>query len=64
VNSEKKLLEQTFVNLIINAIHAVRETGEDTGHTKVKINSDIEIGFKDDGVGIPFEVHAEIFDLF
>jgi two-component system NtrC family sensor kinase len=67
VNSDKRLLEQVFVNLITNAIHAVRETGEDTGHveiTTVRANSDVEISFKDDGVGIPADVQAKIFDLF
>jgi PAS domain S-box-containing protein len=67
VNSDKKLLEQVFVNLITNAIHAVRETGEDTGHveiTPVETNSDIEISFKDDGVGIPAEEQTKIFGLF
>jgi two-component system NtrC family sensor kinase len=67
VNSDKKLLEQVCVNLITNAIYAVRETGEDTGHieiTTVETNSDIEISFKDDGVGIPAEEQTKIFGLF
>jgi len=67
VNSDKRLLEQVFVNFITNAIHAVLERGEDTGHihiTTVKNNSDVEIRFQDDGVGIPTEVQSKIFDLF
>jgi len=68
VSSDRKLLEQVFVNLITNAIHAIQETGEDTGHieiTTLKTNSDMmEITFKDDGAGIPAEEQAKIFDLF
>jgi PAS domain S-box-containing protein len=67
VNSDKKLLEQVFVNFVTNAIHAIQETGEDTGHieiTTLKTNSDIEIRFRDDGVGISAEEQAKIFDLF
>jgi PAS domain S-box-containing protein len=67
VNSDKKLLEQVFVNLITNAIHAIQATGKDAGHieiTTLKTNSDMEIRFKDDGVGIPAEEQAKIFTLF
>ncbi len=67
VNSDRRLLEQVFVNFITNAIHAVQERGEDTGHiqiTAVKTNSDIEIRFQDDGVGIPADMQTKIFDLF
>jgi len=67
VNSDQKQLEQVFVNFITNAIHAIKEKGGDTGHieiTIVKTNSDIEITFKDDGVGIPVEEQRKIFALF
>ena len=67
VNSDKKLLEQVFVNFITNAVHAVRERTEDTGLIEITVlrnDSDVEIGFKDDGVGIPTEVQSKIFDLF
>jgi len=67
VNSDQKQLEQVFVNLITNAIHAIKEKGGDTGHieiTAVKTNSDVEIRFKDDGAGIPVEEQRKIFGLF
>jgi PAS domain S-box-containing protein len=67
VNSDKRLLEHVFVNFITNAIHAVQERTEDAGHieiTAVRTKSDVEISFKDDGIGIPVEVQARMFDLF
>jgi PAS domain S-box-containing protein len=67
MNSDRRLLEQVFVNFITNAIHAIREKGGETGHieiTTLKTNSDVEIRLKDDGVGIPAEEQAKIFGLF
>ena len=67
VNSDKRLLEQVFVNFITNAIHAVRERVEEAGHieiTAARTDADVEISFKDDGTGIPVELQTKIFDLF
>ncbi|RLB82697.1 MAG: hypothetical protein DRH17_04865 [Deltaproteobacteria bacterium] len=67
VNSDPRLLEQVFVNLMTNAIYAVLEKGGDNGRIEIqtlKANSEIEISFKDNGVGISDEDQTKIFDLF
>ena len=67
INSEPRLLEQIFVNLITNAIHAVRERHGDKGHIKIKTlkaDSGVEISFADNGNGIPAENRQKIFELF
>jgi len=67
VNSDRRLLEQVFVNLITNAIHAVLEKGHDDRRIEIrtsKANSDVEISVKDNGVGIPEENRTKIFKLF
>ncbi len=67
MKSDPKLLEQVFVNFITNAIHAIRSKGEDKGYIQIKTlstNSDVEIGFEDNGTGITEEDQKKIFQLF
>jgi two-component system NtrC family sensor kinase len=67
VNSNPKLLEQVFVNLIANAIHAVVETGEGKGCIKIrtlKNDSEVEISVEDNGPGIPKKDQEKVFELF
>ena len=67
VNSDRALLEQVFVNLIGNAIHAVLEKGQGDGRIEIltrKTDSFVEISIRDNGVGIPEEDQAKIFELF
>ncbi len=67
INSDPKMLQQIFVNLISNAIYAVKEKGADKGFVEVKTSKagpDIEITIADDGIGISPEEQARIFDLF
>jgi PAS domain S-box-containing protein len=67
MKSDPKLLEQVFVNFITNAIHAIRSKGEDKGYIRIKTlstNSDVEIGFEDNGTGITEEDQKKIFQLF
>ena len=67
MNSDPKLLEQVIVNLITNAIHAVREKHGDKGRVVIrtlKTDSEVEIRFEDNGAGIPMENQQKIFELF
>jgi PAS domain S-box-containing protein len=67
MNSDSKLLEQVVVNLLTNAIHAVREKHGDKGRVVIrtlKTDSEVEIRFEDNGAGIPMENQQKIFELF
>ena len=67
MNSDSKLLEQVVVNLLTNAIHAVREKHGDKGRVVIrtlKTDSEVEIRVEDNGAGIPMENQQKIFELF
>ena len=67
VTSNHRLLEQVFVNIIANAIHAILEKGGDKGRVDIgtqKKNTDVEITIGDNGTGIPKEDLGKIFELF
>lgn len=67
MSSDPRLLEQIFVNLITNAVHAVRERYGDKGHIEISTNktdSMVDIRFTDNGGGIPQENQEKIFELF
>jgi len=67
LKSDPKQLEQVFVNLLTNAIYAIKEKGEGKGqitlHTSAS-DTDAEIRVSDTGTGMNEEVRAKIFDLF
>ena len=56
-------LNQVFLNLLINAAQAIKETGDITVETSVKKNNVI-IKITDSGMGIPKENIDKIFDPF
>jgi PAS domain S-box-containing protein len=67
IKSDPKMLEQVFVNLITNAIYAVKEKGTDQGRIELKTSRagpNMEIMIFDNGTGIPKEDQEKIFDLF
>lgn len=67
MNSDSKMMEQVFVNLLTNAIHAVREKGGEEGRIEIrttKADSAVQISVEDNGVGISEENKTKIFDLF
>ena len=62
-------LNQVFLNLIVNAAHAIAESGKsaDTGRivvTTATAASHVEISIEDNGCGIPQEHLEKIFDPF
>lgn len=61
-------LKQVFMNLIINATHAIMDTdSNDLGTIVIKVNQSedmVYISLKDTGKGIPEEVLAHIFEPF
>ena len=64
-------MNQVFLNLIVNATHAIREAskkqarerGKLTIRTR-KIDNDVQIEIQDNGTGIPLPVCARVFDPF
>lgn len=60
-------LNQVFLNLIINAAHAIEEKQEGMGRIKIatlKLNDRVEILIQDNGAGIPAEIQEKVFNLF
>jgi PAS domain S-box-containing protein len=67
LNSDSKQLEQVFINLLTNAIYAIKEKGEGKGTIKLGTNVSegaAEIQISDSGTGMSEEVQKKIFDLF
>ena len=67
VNSDPRLLEQVFVNLIANAIHALLEKEQDDRRIEIgtlRKDSQVEIRVEDNADGIPKEAQGKIFELF
>ena len=67
IQSDPRMMEQVFVNLISNAIYAIREKGRDNGRITIrtkKTDSGVKIVIEDNGTGIPDEKKAQIFSLF
>lgn len=60
-------LNQVFMNLIVNAAHAIEEAGRDTGIIRAETsleNSYVRLCIKDNGCGIPEENSVKIFEPF
>ncbi|MFW6303526.1 MAG: ATP-binding protein [Candidatus Sumerlaeota bacterium] len=64
-------VNQAFLNLIVNAAHAIEERNRDTGRQKGRIlietrmrDAAVEVRISDDGSGIPESVQSHIFDPF
>lgn len=64
INCYPGQLNQVFMNIIVNSIHAIDERGELSIQTKITDNKFIEITFKDTGRGIEEETIEKIFDPF
>jgi two-component system NtrC family sensor kinase len=62
-------INQVFMNLITNAVHAIKskETTDDKGVLTIKTwedGTDVKISIKDSGTGMPDEVKQKIFEPF
>jgi two-component system, NtrC family, sensor kinase len=62
-------LSQAFLNLIVNAAHALADAGRDSesGWIKIRtqfVDNSIELTFEDNGCGIPEDLVAKIYDPF
>ena len=67
IKSDPNMIEQVFLNLITNAIYAIKEKGCNNGRIEIKskkIDSGIEVNIEDNGTGISEEYKTKILDLF
>jgi signal transduction histidine kinase len=65
VMGSQENLERVFLNLFMNAIHAISRKGKVTVETRLLPSQDlVEIKVSDDGPGIPPEQQARIFEPF
>jgi signal transduction histidine kinase len=69
VYADPDLLHQVFVNVILNALHAVSEGAGSKIMIRMKLDGDAEAGVavvdvEDDGPGIPVELRDRVFDPF
>ena len=65
VTADPAQLQQVFVNLIINAIHAVADQPERRIHVAIARGAEgVELRFSDNGPGIPAELRDRVFEPF
>ena len=64
-------MNQVFLNLIVNASHAIRDASTQQARERGKltlrtrqIDKDVQIEIQDNGTGIPLSAQARIFDPF
>lgn len=62
-------INQVFLNLIVNAAHAIQDKANGSGKGKIKIRTKnlgewAEISIEDSGSGIPDDIRARIFNPF
>jgi signal transduction histidine kinase len=62
-------LNQVFLNLLVNAAHAIEKSGKDAATGRIRIVSEhagaeVILNFEDNGCGIPAEHLDKIFDPF
>ena len=60
-------LNQVFLNLIVNAAHAIEEKQAGMGLIRIatrKLDDRVEILIEDNGAGIPEEIQEKVFNMF
>ncbi|MGR8929977.1 MAG: two-component system sensor histidine kinase NtrB [Gammaproteobacteria bacterium] len=60
-------LNQAFLNLIINAVHAIEEKQSGIGLIRIqtrRLDDRVEVLIKDNGIGIPESIQNKVFNLF
>lgn len=64
IEADFRLLEQVLINIISNAIYAIREKNIQDGHIKIQTYNDddfLTISIKDNGIGIPEQKQKKDF---
>jgi signal transduction histidine kinase len=62
-------LNQVFLNLLVNAAHAIEETGKDSGDGRILVTTQLDddhvkISVSDNGCGIPKTNLEKVYDPF
>jgi len=66
IDGDAHQLQQVFVNLLTNALHAIRAHA-DSGRVRVttsRVDGGVAVEVDDDGPGIPDDIRSRIFDPF
>ncbi len=63
IKGDRSLLEQVFLNLVLNSIQAMPDGGEIRISGKTD-NGFVEVMIRDKGSGIPSDIHSKVFDPF
>jgi PAS domain S-box-containing protein len=66
IEADPRLLQQVFINLIVNAEQAI-SAAKDRGVIRIVLSHEVgkvTFAFKDDGLGIPLDSLSKIFDPF
>lgn len=71
ISASQNHLEQVFVNILLNSIDAINERKQNEpaiiGHISIKVSEtekEISLEFTDNGIGVPMDKVASIFDPF
>ena len=65
IKADKSQMHQVFLNLFINAIHAIKPKGKGEIHISTKmIGHKVEIKFLDNGIGMDEQTKIKIFEPF
>lgn len=56
-------INQVFMNLLENAIHSIREKGDIFINMEI-LQEEVQIHFRDTGIGVPKEIRDKIFEPF
>lgn len=62
VNCYVNMLNQVFMNILVNACHSIKEKGEIVITTGVEDNM-LKVSIKDNGCGIPDDIKSKIFNV-
>lgn len=67
LRSDPERLEQVFINLLSNAVYAIKERGGSGGEIRLQTSKKdhmVEVVISDNGTGIPEEMVDRVFELF
>lgn len=64
ISAVSSQIQQVFINLILNALDAMDETGGQLKISAKTLQNGVEIIFQDNGKGVPQDLQSSIFDPF